>query len=221
MSVLWSKLESPPFSTNIELLSCNNEIWSIPTGYLSRSDSIYQYSFSTNKWIEIITKTHAFNHATIDKQNRLIYAQNADKELMEINLNTKTIRKMQTIPNMVQSSIIIYANDNIHLFSYGDISSDTKYIIFDKETHKYEERSTCSPRCVGWSFAFIKSKLCIVTTVSDLTANTDPFMAEFSLTDYKWTKHIEIPFNSAIVSTKNDQYIIFMGGYDKTKALWT
>eukprot|EP01084_Bolivina_argentea_P070362 127913_1 len=217
MSGLWNKLKSPPFSEYTELLSCNNEIWIIPTGSSSASDSIYQYSFSTNKWIEIITKTHAFNHATIDKQNRLIYAQNIHrpkKQLIKINLNTKAIQSTHTVPNMTQSPIIS-ANGNIHFFSC------TKYFIFDKESHKLEKRATYSNRSAGFKCIFIKSKSCIMTTIIDHTIAEPSFIAEFSLMDYKWTKHVKIPFNSAIVSTKNDQYIIFMGGYDKTKALWT
>eukprot|EP01084_Bolivina_argentea_P070363 127914_1 len=220
MSGLWNKLKSPPFSKHTELLSCNNDIWNIPTGYSSVSDSIYQYSFSTNKWIEIITKTHRFNHATIDTENQLIYAQNIQyphTELIRINLNTKIIQTIGTLGTVhnVKTSMV-YANGNIHFFS------PTKYFISDKEiSNTLEKRATYSNRSAGFKCIFIKSKSCIMTTIIDHTIAEPSFIAEFSLMDYKWTKHVKIPFNSAIVSTKNDQYIIFMGGYDKTKALWT
>eukprot|EP01084_Bolivina_argentea_P069201 125969_1 len=213
MSTAWTELESPPITQASVLLLHNNDIFIIPTGPESLNDSMCKYSFPKNKWIEIITKTsQSYYNATIDEQNQLIYVYDSYGQFVEINLNTKTIQKIATIRKMTS---LIYAKNNLHVFS------DTKYFMFNKENNTFEDIATYSERKVGWSFAFVKSKSCILTT--NKFRDKVCCIAEFSLIDHKWTKYInsEIPYNSAIVSTKNDQYLICIGGRNVTLAEWT
>eukprot|EP01083_Nonionella_stella_P228900 810806_1 len=96
---IWTKLASPPFTNRTVLLSTNGyDILSIPKQDRKveiNNDNIYQYCFSNSEWHEITIKhendqiVQSLRGATIDKENQLVYAYNASKKLMEIDLNNK------------------------------------------------------------------------------------------------------------------------------------
>eukprot|EP01084_Bolivina_argentea_P129216 228243_1 len=206
MSHLWCRQSDTRFLGSP--LATTGGDFVIITG-LPNAHTIYKYN-SNNKCTKIM-ECHKINGSlsTIDTHNKEIYAFDLENRLSKINLNTNTI---QTLSNKQElyTHRIIYANNAIHM-----LVKDT-YSIFDKKSQQFKEMVKYNGiiNHIGSSLVFIKSRQSIITTIRSDNNTRTPFISEFSLQTLKWTNwKRSARYNSAIVCTKNQKYIIFCGGY--------
>eukprot|EP01084_Bolivina_argentea_P129217 228244_1 len=210
MSQIWSKQNDTPFLDIAcsPLATIDGEFMIITA--LRNTYLIYKYD-SNNKWSKIMDccKINGFR-CTIDAHNKEIYAFDLEKRLSKINLITNTI---QTLSDKHQTPTthreIIYENNAIHLLT------NHTYSIFDSKSKQFKEMAKYNGiSLLGWSSVFIKSRKSIITTIRSDNNTRTPFISEFSLQTLKWTNWKRTAgYNSTIVSTKNQKYVIFFGGY--------
>ena len=165
----WSILEQPPLHCSFtQLLPLNNhEFLVVPVTtkkYIHRfpslevdsvrkeyenADGIYKYNSISKQWTKIMDYPKDFqshNHiATIDNKNNIIYILNDNSIFIKIDLNTKTIEKINcnffcgTLPGL------IYANGDIHVIGGKGIPNalpntyNRKHLIFNEEEKAFKE----------------------------------------------------------------------------------
>eukprot|EP01084_Bolivina_argentea_P017928 33436_1 len=228
LELQWTKLYLP-FKCVTQVASVSNKefLGLIAAGNnIYFADSIYKYNSCTKTWTKIIEPNTNANELppfgakfAIDDQNQMAYIHTSFEELMEYDLTSNlSTGKYELVDTLDEYHIyrIIHAGNTVHIFLEGD-----KHYIFDKQTKKSQHISTRHNICIGSSSVFVKSRQSIITTTQQCIStihlqNSDKhqMVSEFSVINHKWNNfNKNAPFDSAIVITKNEQYLILCGGY--------
>eukprot|EP01084_Bolivina_argentea_P121980 216183_1 len=211
------------FVTCDQLLAINdNEFIIIP--YFDRwrqknidncANGIYKFNTINNQWIKMMHYSKdfesTFHGTTFDNKNKLIFIYNSQSQLIEINLNTQSFKILSTSVhnfNTFLSPKIININDNIHIIA--DNAGHSEHFIFDKKTNQLNEM---------YQFDFqhkLTQNLLHLKSRNSIFFAGETCFYEYSILNKKWKQlNIVIPSRlsySAVVCTKNEQFLIFLGG---------
>ena len=151
----------------------------------------------------------------MDKKNQVLYACNPEK-WCSIDLKSKIVDTFSTNHIFKFPSMFI-VNKSIYFIDH----ENKKVYIFIKDTTNFKEICSFNTDSVHMISAFslyIESRKSLISTNYKYCTNDTGIISsisEFSILNNKWThweKKIESIFCAAIVATKGEQYLFFIGG---------
>ena len=224
----WHKLASIPPNIDCEKLFAVNDMECIIVGHNHNDNtvSVYKYNLKHNEWTKLFDEIWVSNDYpsfAFDKDNQVLYASSCEK-WCSIDLKTKTIDTFSTNNKFLfDPPSISIVDKNIYFIDH----EENKVYIFIKDTEKLQEISsfnTDSYHVISAFHLYVKSRKSLITTnYHNSDAGITSYISEFSILNNKWTrweKTIESIFCSAIVATKGEQYLFFIGGTNSNPS-WT
>ena len=216
----WSRIQSFPHRLFSGLLSLDhNEFITAPESI--HCDGIYKYKIESNQLEKVVDYDQDFistdHGTTIDAAKKKLFICNSQKELIEIDLKAKpfAIKYLSKNANFGWYPKIVVVEGTIHILGG---SNNSKHLMFNKESAEFREIYQFN--LVGFrgfnshKLLHLKRRKCILC----IGANDKSQIHEFSLSNNKWRKwEMTVPAHlplSAVVTTKNEQFIIFLGGYN-------
>ena len=223
----WIKCSPPPHSVFGTLLPLNTyEFIIVPQAHPNDKrykdlDGIYKYNSIHKQWSKIFDYpdlsyfTSVGHRSAIDIKNQIVYACSRSK-LLKIDLNTKTMKIIYLNYYVGNFPGTIFANDSLHII--GGVLNNSHWIL-DKSTlmlneaHNFED----DDQRIASKAIYFKRHKSILSTCSAF--EEDGKIRATSITEFKnnkWnifkdTQDKEL-FNSSIIATKNENYLIFVSG---------
>jgi len=221
----WNKLLSFPFECISKPHVINSDEFIIATHqtHHSKGDGIYKFNTHQNKWIKIFDYTNISKYKNIDStaydnKNKLLYACIGWMKnvfgLIIFDLKTRNT-VLTIIPKNTFHFKIIFVKDKLHQI-YNECGLHYIYNI-RKQWQQCQKigkfKFSVNNGCDTIYLNSIKS----ILLLGGAYHSFDDSIYQFSCTDSKWkTLNIKLPMkylsNFGLVSTKNERYIIILGG---------
>eukprot|EP01084_Bolivina_argentea_P302021 521228_1 len=219
----WASLQPCPSTCFTRPLSLNKSEFVIAlSDTTSASRGIYIYNINHDKWEKIIDypSREILAHASAYlQQTKILYVYNVWSSLLAFDLETKSmicVQKNDSIGWGIYPQIFFLQNElNVIGFSKHN-AVNTTHSIYKINENNLQLMHTFPMTFVGYKIIKIKSKEIILFGGCHSTANTclnDVYRYSFSGTWHKLS--VKMPKTLAyfgIVCTRNDEYIIILGG---------
>eukprot|EP01084_Bolivina_argentea_P015583 29202_1 len=225
----WNKSSSFPLRSFLSqpFMVNNDEFVVVPSKASTyNGDGIYKFNIHKNEWIKIFcyhTNFECYTHSAVyDNEHKLLHCNVGDypAKMVTFDLKTKdkiTIKKQQHRIDFR----LIFAENKLHQIcnsaAIGGTPQSGDHYVYDA-TEQFQKITTFQSfdGLADYGLIYLKSQNSIFAfggrTLFDLT-NT---IYRFSCVDSKWKElNVKIPiklFAFGLVATKNEQYIIILGG---------
>eukprot|EP01084_Bolivina_argentea_P015582 29201_1 len=190
-------------------------------------DGIYKFNIHKNEWIKIFCYDTNFKccigSTAYDNQHKLLHI--SDRSRM-VTFDLKTKNKVTSIGHQMERSQCIFVENKLHqicnVATPGNTIQNGDHYIYNK-TKQFQKITTfkSSMNLDGYRTIYLKSKKSIFLFGGwnggwTNTAGYQTSIYRFSCIDSKWKEfHIKMPMklsHISVVATKNEQYIIILGG---------
>eukprot|EP01084_Bolivina_argentea_P024676 45942_1 len=223
----WNELASFPFKYFSQPFVTNSNEF-IVAAYKtihSNGDAIYKFDTNKNEWIKIFDydKNSNFNirSAAYDNKNKLLYIGDTSK-ILAFDLKTKNVTTLKE--QYKRFFGLIFAENKLHQIcsqlNVDGTCSNFDHYVYDKTKHF--QKITTFPSFFRLHYynalIYLTVHKCILLFGGwNINGGYQHSIYRFSCINSKWKElHIKIPTKVSrfgLVSTKNEQYIIILGGY--------